>query len=1289
MNEEEAGEEGRAARPAVARSVARPGARYVPGPRGAPGLSGSVPAMASVTTTPDADLSDFAHLHLHTQYSLLDGAIRTRDLCKTVAERGMKSVAVTDHGNMFGTLQFYEEAKKHGIKPILGCEAYLSDGEMEAKTDRKNYHIVLLAKNRIGFANLQKLISFGYLRGFYYNPRIDRKVLRDHSEGLIGLSACLSGHVSRLLLADRIDEARERVLEYKQIFEPGSYFLELQPNGLANQEKINPLLAQLGADCGVPIVATNDCHYVNRGEAHAHEVLMCMGQGRTLDDPKRMKHDCDEFFIKTPQEMAPYFQQYPEALENACRIARMCDVELELEKPELPDFRLPPGAEDDLPGYLRRVTEAGLRRRIDAIQATGQTVKEDVYRERLDYELRVIEQMKFPGYFLIVWDFIRHAKSIGVPVGPGRGSGAGSLVAYALRITDLDPLRYDLLFERFLNPERVSMPDFDIDFCMDRRDEVIRYVIDRYGEDHVGQIATFHSLKARGLVRDVCRVMGWSVQDTNELAKLIPEGPKVTLSAAMTDPEPLKAKAKKDPSLAGKLRDTIQIGDAATKLRTRAQADTKAREVLDIGCSLEGLNRHAGMHAAGIVIGNRPLWEHVPCFKADGKIVTQYTMGDAEKAGLVKFDFLGLKTLTVIHTAVRLINEGGLHRLPGAPAASQDGEFVIESIPMADAGVYEMISRGDTTGVFQLESSGFRELLGRLRPDCFEDIIAAVALYRPGPLEGGMVDQFIDCKHKRRAIEYPDPRLEGVLEETYGVFVYQEQVMQAAQVLAGFSLGAADLMRRAMGKKKPKEMEYQRERFVEGCGQTSGIDSKKANEIFDLIDKFAGYGFNKSHSAAYGLITYQTAYLKHHFRVAFMAALMTCDKDKNENVVKFIAEARGAGIGVLPPDVNESGRDFSVVLRKADGKAAPVKGRGKRSSQAAEAEHEQLIRFGLGAVRGVGEAAVDSILGARQQGGTFGSVFELCRRIDLKKANKRTLEGLLRAGAFDSIAGGRTRAAVLGAMERAVEQGQGAQRDRESGQRGLFDMLLGDAAAPAVYVEEYPELEEWSPKERLLAEREALGFYLTGHPLDRFQQDVERFATTSIGKLRKEMHGSEIVVAGVICDFREVQTRSGRGAMGFFQLEDQYGRIEVVVFPKTYARVDEATGLTVAEQIERAGDEPVLVSGKIEVETGDDGEVQRYKLLLEGMQPVAQVRAERTARVYLTLRVDQLTDQKLLQLKQVVSDHGGQCKMELSVVVDDVYASNIVFGDEFCVSADEGLLLALERLFGKGAVRCG
>jgi DNA polymerase-3 subunit alpha len=1195
--------------------------------------------------------ADFAHLHLHTQYSLLDGAIRTKDLCKTVKERGMNTVAVTDHGNMFGALQFYQEAKAHGVKPIFGCEVYLSDGDMTARVDRKNYHLVLLARNEVGFKNLQFLVSKGHLEGFYYNPRIDRKLLREHSEGLIGLSACLGGHISRLINSGDMDAARSTVQEYVDIFEPGMYFLELQPNGMELQEKVNAALAQLGADVGAPLVATNDCHYVNKDEAHAHEVLMCMGQGRTLDDPKRMKHECDAFYIKRADEMAPYFRQYPGAFENAGRIAAMCNVDLKLGKPELPDFKLPEGAEEDLPGYLRKVAYAGLETRFHELQRRGQRFDPDLYRERLRFELDVIVQMKFPGYFLIVWDFIRHAKQIGVPVGPGRGSGAGSLVAYALRITDLDPIQYNLLFERFLNPERVSMPDFDIDFCMDRREEVIQYVTDRYGKEHVGQIATFHSLKARGLVRDVCRVMGLQPAEANDIAKAVPEGPKVTLSMALADPAALKEKVKKSPELAAKYQDAIMVAEGSGKLRQRARDDARVADVLKIGTALEGLNRHAGMHAAGIVIGNRPLWEHVPCFQADGKIVTQYTMGDVELAGLVKFDFLGLKTLTVLSTAVGLINE------LVAPEV-----FDLAEIPMDDAGVYEMISRGDTTGVFQLESSGFKDLLKKLRPDCFEDIVAAVALYRPGPLEGGMVDQFIDCKHGRKQIEYPHPLLEEVLKETYGVFVYQEQVMQAAQRLAGFSLGSADMMRRAMGKKKQSEMDKQRKLFVDGCKTASDIPAEKATEIFDLIDKFAGYGFNKSHSAAYGLITYQTAYLKHHHEAAFMAALMTCDKANNDNVVKFIAEARAMGLTVLSPDINESGRDFSVVRRKRE-----------------SGDHEDNIRFGLGGIRGVGENAVDAILAARKSGGPFVSLFELCRRVDLKKVNKRTLEGLTCAGAFDQVAGGRDRSAVLGAIESAVEQGQGASRDRDSGQKGLFDMF---AAQTPVYVENYPTGEAWPPKTKLLKEREALGFYLTGHPLDRFQGDIDAGGARRTGQLSKAQSGESVTVAGVVCDLREVQTRSGKGSMGFFQLEDQFGRIECVIFPKTYARLDEQTGLSFSDRLQQIGDEPVFVTGKLEVETDDEGEANKFKLLVDEARPIADVRAERTRKVLLKLTLEQLTNDRILRLKQIVADNGGPCTMELTVSSESFGAADIVFGDKFQVRADDNLVHALERLFG-------
>jgi DNA polymerase-3 subunit alpha len=1203
--------------------------------------------MATDASGDLSGVSDFAHLHLHTQYSLLDGAIRTKDLCEKVRERGMKSVAVTDHGNMFGAIQFYQEAKKHGVKPIFGCEAYVAEGEAAAKTDRKNYHLVLLAKNEVGYRNLQRLVSFGHLRGFYYNPRVDRQMLREHSEGLIGLSACLGGHISRLIGSGDMDAARETVREYRDIFEPGQYFLELQPNGMQKQEEVNAALAQLGRDLDVPLVATNDCHYVNRSESHAHEVLMCMGMGRRFDDPKRLRHECDEFFIKTPEEMMGYFSRYPDAFANAERIARMCNVELELGNPELPDFQLPEGVEDDLPGYLRRVSNEGLERRFAEMRARGASPDEDAYRQRLAHELKIIIDMKFPGYFLIVWDFIRQAKTMGVPVGPGRGSGAGSLVAYSLRITDIDPLTYDLLFERFLNPDRVSMPDFDIDFCMDRREEVIRYVTERYGEDHVGQIATFHSLKARGLVRDVCRVMGHSVADANEIAKRVPEGPKVTLSMAMADPVALKKKIKKNPALAGKLKDALDVALAADRLRERAEMDPATKEVLEIGCSLEGLNRHAGMHAAGVVIGNRALWEHVPCFAADGKIVTQYTMTDVEAAGLVKFDFLGLKTLTVIDTAVRLIN----------PLRPADDPLDIDALPMDDPEVFEMISRGHTTGVFQLESSGFKDLLKKLKPDCFEDIIAAVALYRPGPLEGGMVDQFIECKHGRRAIEYPHPLLEKVLEETYGVFVYQEQVMQAAQILAGFSLGGADLMRRAMGKKKKAEMDRQRALFIEGCKTLNDIPEAKSNEIFDLIDKFAGYGFNKSHSAAYGLITYRTAYLKAHYPVAFMAALMTCDKDKSENVVKFIAEARSMGMTVLAPCVNESDADFGVVQR-ADG--------------------SQAIRFGLGAVRNVGSTAVDSILAARADEGPFESMFEMCRRVDLKRVNKRTLEGLAHSGALDAIADGHNRAQLCGAIDSAVDQGQSAARDRDSGQASLFDMM---AAPEAAFVEQYPELEAWAPKVELMHEREALGFYLTGHPLDRYQQDVDRHATMRIADLDKSKAGGEVIIGGVITELRQVTTKAGK-QMAIFQLEDQFGRLECVVFPKTYAQVvDEETGETTADFIVRNGDDPIFVTGKLEADLNDEGGVSRYKILVEQLRPIHEVRHERTKGVLLQLRADQLTDDRILGLKHIVADHAGSCVMQLKVTVEADYETELVFGDEFRVSADDALFLALERLF--------
>jgi DNA polymerase-3 subunit alpha len=1196
--------------------------------------------------------SDFAHLHLHTQYSLLDGAIRVKDLCKAVHAKGMKSVAVTDHGNMFGAIQFYKEAKAVGIKPIFGSEVYVAEKQHDDRTERKAHHLILLAKNEVGYRNLQRLVSFGHLRGFYYVPRIDLDLLRDHSEGLIGLSACLAGNLPRLVLAGAMDQAKDRLLHYRSIFAQGDFYAELDANARPEQMRANSLLAQLAQDCDVPIIGANNCHYLAREEAYAHEVLSCMGLGRTFDDPSRPRRNTDELFLKAPAEMEGYFaSNYPAAFANACEVAARCNVSLKLGAPELPDFDLPPDATEDLPGYLRRVVHEGLGARLAELRAIGLKCDEETYRARANFELDTIISMKFPGYFLIVWDFIRQAKSENIAVGPGRGSGAGSLVAYALRITDLDPLRYNLLFERFLNPDRVSMPDFDIDFCMDRREEVIRYVTKRYGSSKVGQIATFHSLKARGLVRDVCRVMGVSVAESNELAKMIPEGPKVALSLCMADAQAMRAQIKENPELEAKLGDALEIADLATKLRERANEDEKVAKILDVGVKLEGLYRHAGMHAAGVVIGNRDLWEHVPCFAADDKIVTQYTMTDVEQAGLVKFDFLGLKTLTVIQVAVRLVNQ----------ILANEGEgksLVIETIPMDEAGVYEMISRGDTTGVFQLESSGFKELLKKLKPDCFEDIIAAVALYRPGPLEGGMVDQFIDCKHGRREITYPHPKLAEILRETYGVFVYQEQVMQAGQVLAGFSLGAADLMRRAMGKKKKSEMDHQRSLFVEGCKTFSEIEPELANEIFDLIDKFAGYGFNKSHSAAYGLITYQTAFLKHFYPAAFMAALMTCDKDKSENVVKFVAEAKTMGLTVLGPCVNESDSDFSVVVRP---------------------DRSQAIRFGLGAVRNVGEGAVQTILTSRQSEGPFTSLFDLCRRVDLKRLNKRAIENLVTSGAADAIAQGRHRSVLVAVIEKAVEQGQSSARDRRSGQGGLFDAV---ESAVSLSDDSYPDVEPWPPKQTLLAEREVLGFYVTGHPLDRYQSDLDAHTTCRSGFLSAEQANQMAILGGVACEIRSIVTKAGK-PMCFFQLEDQFGRIECVLFPKTYARPHGDSGPPLGEWISTLGDEPILVTGRLEIELDDEGEPSRSKILVEDIRSLREVRAARTKCLTIDVSVEDLNDHRILALKEIVANHRGNVAMEMRVRSSNVFATELVFGDSFQVNTEDGLIDDLERLFEK------
>jgi len=1178
-------------------------------------------------------MAGFAHLHLHTQYSLLDGAIRVKDLFPKVKDLGMDTVAVTDHGNMFGAIDLYTEAKQAGVKLIFGCETYIASTDRHDRTNRRNYHLILLAQNEVGYKNLSFLNSKGYLEGFYYNPRIDKQLLRDHSEGLIGMSACLGGEIAQTLEKNGVAAAEETAREYASMFAPGDFFLELMPTPMSEQETLNGELVRMGKKLGIPLVATNDCHYVNRADAAAHDVLMAIQTGKSLKDEKRLKHVVDSYYMKSPAEMDAAFKDVPEAVENTAAIAARCNVKLKFDQTYLPTYKVPEGA--TLDSHITGLIAKGLERRFREFASRGVKFDPDAYRERAATELAVIQKMGFSGYFLIVWDFIDWAKQHGIPVGPGRGSGAGSVVAWALRITDIDPLEFKLLFERFLNPERVSMPDFDVDFCMNRRGEVIKYVQDKYGKDQVGQIATFHQLKARGVIRDIARAMEIPFAEADKLAKLVPE--------------PVQGKSPP-------VREAIE---QTPELKQLYNESPLHRELLDLAAALEGLNRNAGMHAAGIVIAEQPLWEYVPCFRGQNdEIVTQFAMKEVEKVGLVKFDFLGLKTLTVIQTAVKLINQQRAGTDP----------FDIDTIRKDDADVFKMIARGDTTGVFQLESSGFREILKKLKPDCLEDIVAAVALYRPGPLEGGMVDDFIDRKHGRKKVEYPHPWLEPVLSDTYGVIVYQEQVMQIAQVLGGYSLGGADLLRRAMGKKKPEEMAKQKEIFLDGA-RVKQVDSKIADQVFELMAFFAGYGFNRSHSAAYGWITYQTAYLKAHFPHEFMAGLMSCDADNVDNIVKFIAEARAMGLIVERPDINESLQDFTVTVPASGQPAA------------------KLIRFGLGAVKGVGGNAVEAILEAHARDGEFTSLYELCRRVDTQKCNRRVLEQLIKSGALDGLPGGAElkggRAQLLAALDSALERGASEQRDRRSGQTSLFGLFAATeptriAPGSPGMGEVYPDVESWGPKQLLAFEKEALGFYVSGHPLDRYRGDLLRYASgTTSDFLNGKRSPGEASIGGIVSQYREMITKKG-DKMARFMLEDAEGTLEVIAFPKTFEKVRHVL----------VSDEPLLCTGTVKNE--GNSESPEWKMLLESAAPLSELRQQKTSRVDIHLNADQLTHDQIDELKTILANAArGNCQAVLRLKIPQRSETVVSLPDAWAVSPTEDLLSRIERLFGDRVTTLG
>ncbi|HEX8618087.1 MAG TPA: DNA polymerase III subunit alpha [Thermoanaerobaculia bacterium] len=1042
----------------------------------------------------------FVHLHQHTEYSLLDGATRPEALAKRVAQLGMPACAITDHGNMFGAVEFYNAMKKEGVKPIIGCEMYVAYGSRHDKAGVEdgqadagaNNHLIVLAQNDIGYKNLVKLVSAGYTEGFYYKPRIDKELLREHREGLIVLSSCLKGEVSQSLAGGNFQKAKDAALAYREILGPDNFFLEIQDHGIPDQQKIVPMMAQLGREVGLQLVGTNDSHYLDKSDAFAHEVLLCIGTGKTLGDEKRMKFYSDDFYVKGPDEMRRVFADYPEAADNTVKIAERINLSLDVKGHHLPKFPVPAAFTIDT--YFADVSRKGLDKRLKAVAglfATKQK-KHEVreYWDRLEREIEIIQKMGFPGYFLVVWDFIRHAKENGIPVGPGRGSAAGSVVAWALEITNVDPLEYDLLFERFLNPERISMPDIDLDFCMNRRGEVIDYVRDLYGRENVAQIITFGTMAAKSVVRDVGRVMGHQYGFVDKISKMIPGGPGVTLTDAKKD----------SPQLAEAIRN-----------------DEEVRKIVEIGERLEGLSRHAGMHAAGVVITPEPVTNYVPLYRTNrDEIVTQFDMRVVEKMGLVKMDFLGLRTLTVIDDAIK-------------SAKSVDGvDIDIDAIPLDDPEVFRLFQEGRTKGVFQFESGGMVDLLRKARPTQFEDLAALNALYRPGALDAGMVDVYVKCKSGTQKPKYLVPVMKELLEETYGIIVYQEQVMQIAQRVANYSLGQADLLRKAMGKKDAAVMAAERGKFVEGA-VGNGYDKKKANEIFDYIEPFARYGFNKSHSVAYALVAYQTAWLKVHYPRHFMAALMSSEMDRTDAVVKFIGEAKQMGIDVMPPDVNESNMYFTVVGPN--------------------------IRFGLGAVKGVGDSAVESVLIARQKIGRFTSLLGFCEEVDLRACNKKVLEALVKSGSFDFL--GTSRRALFEQLDSTADSAQRGKEEKERGQNSLFGMFA--AAAPKQSsASNQPAIKapEWPEDERLRYEKETLGFYITGHPLNKYNEELRLFASANTETLYKFVD-QQVNIGGIVSQMKKSKIKKGPNEgkmMAKFFLDDQAGSVEVVCFSDLYSK---------------------------------------------------------------------------------------------------------------------------------------
>ncbi|MDR0880972.1 MAG: DNA polymerase III subunit alpha [Candidatus Adiutrix sp.] len=1105
----------------------------------------------------------FVHLHVHSCYSLLDGAIKVKDLVAAAKKMDMPAVALTDHGQMFGILPFYKAAREAGIKPILGVETYVVADRSRKDQGQGDlrHHLILLAENLAGYRNLCRLVSRANIEGYYYGkPRMDKELLAQYSEGIIALSACLKGEVPWLLLKRGQAEAERAAGEYAAIFKD-RFYLEIQHNGLAEQVEANQTLKHLAAKMGLPLVATNDCHYLLKEHYQMHDVLLCIQTGKTVAEDKRMKFSTNEYYFKSPAEMAASFAGEPEALANTLAIAERCQVEFPKPHYAFPALKLAAGESPD--DRLAALARAGLEKRLKDMEEGAR----EVYWQRLELEIALIIKMGFPGYFLIVADFINWAKDSGIPVGPGRGSAAGSLVAYAMSITDVDPIRFGLLFERFLNPERVTMPDIDVDFCTNGRDDVIRYVTDNYGgKEQVAQIVTFGQMKAKGVIRDVGRALGVEYKEADRLAKLVPDKLNITLEQAL---------------------------ELEPKLREEAQANPQLAQLLEYARQLENLPRQVSTHASAVVIGDQPLMEHLPLCcdsktdEVDGEkpqVITQFDMKGVESLGLIKFDFLGLKTLTVIDHCLTFLKDRGL-------------EVDIQGLDLSDEATYALLRRGETTGVFQLESPGMKDYLVKLRPDCIDDLMAMVALYRPGPLNGGMVEKFIDGKHGRVTASYELPQLEPILAETYGVILYQEQVMRISQVLAGFSLGEADLLRRAMGKKNAEEMGRQKERFMEGA-RANHIDPQKAGHVFELMAKFADYGFNKSHSAAYAIVSFQTAYLKAHYPLEFMAALMTSEKDNQDKVVRLIAECRSAGLQVAPPDVNESGDRFTVV--------------------------EGGIRFGLGAVKGLGEAAIEAIIAARKEG-PFTSLYNFCERVDTQKVNRGVIESLIKCGAFD-LSGGADRAVMLAAVDEARESGLRRQRDRRTGQSSMFDLL--NQADPDTAQAAWPRVEPWRENVRLAFEKEFLGFFITGHPLARYEMELSVVSSADTGQVKTLADKAAVRLGGVVAKVLVKKDKKGKN-YACLTLEDLKGSLEVMVWSDTYTQRADIL----------KPDEVVVVEGQ--VDAGEKAGQANVKVLARDVLSLTEAVEGRTGTIAFNLPRARLKD-SLAFLKTVAQTYPGR-----------------------------------------------